>query len=215
LRFPRKIGHVLLATACGKAPEEEGVENHPAIAYACENADVQTFGTMTVISLRKILAELENLSELSGVHVSRLIQIRHKTTANIKFNLYGGGDRNEGRAALQARDSLDDFIFKAEQTDLVRGQIKETNVLKRAIILETFGELLEILDRGRELGGGTRKGIKAEIKKLMHDPDRLNRFNDNDKAAIREIASGLAIFAKSRFDRLHVALRRRARQFMR
>src|SRR5208337_3474949 len=160
LRFPRKIGHVLLATACGKAPEEEGVENHPAIAYACENADVQTFGTMTVISLRKILAELENLSELSGVHVSRLIQIRHKTTANIKFNLYGGGDRNEGRAALQARDSLDDFIFKAEQTDLVRGQIKETNVLKRAIILETFGELLEILDRGRELGGGTRKGIK-------------------------------------------------------
>ena len=170
---------------------------------------------MIVTPLQEIMAEWVNLGVgADSVPDSRLIDIRHKLTANIKFNLYGGGDRKEGRGALQARNSFDNFIFKAKQTDLVRGQIEETIVLKRAIILETFTELLEILDRGREAGGGTRKGIKAEMKKLMDDPDRFDRFNDEDKAAIREMASGLAIFAKIRFDHLHEALRARAGDFI-
>jgi hypothetical protein len=168
-----------------------------------------------VTPLQEIMTEWVNLGVgADSVHISRLVDLRHKLTANIKFNLYGGGDRNEGLGALQARNSLDDFILKAKQTDLVRGEIEQTNVLKTAVILETFTELLEILDRGREAGGGTRKGIKAEMKKLMDDPDRFDRFNDEDKAAIREIARGLAIFAKIRFDHLHEALRRRAGQFM-
>jgi hypothetical protein len=33
----------------------------------------------------------------------------------------------------------------------------------------------------------------------MDDPDRFDRFNDKDKAAIREIARGWSFFAKSRF----------------
>ena len=36
--------------------------------------------------------------------------------------------------------------------------------------------------------------------KLMDDPDRFDQFNDEDKAAIRKMASGVSFFAKIRFD---------------
>jgi hypothetical protein len=105
---------------------------------------------------------------------------------------------------LSARYKLDEFFFKAEQTP---------NVGKKAIILDTFGELLEILDHAHDTGR-THKGIKAELQKLVEDPDRFDRFHDRDKAAIREMARGLAIFVKIRFNHLHESLRRRAGQFM-
>jgi hypothetical protein len=156
--------------------------------------------------LREIMAEWQNLGNEcpGGVPIRRLNDIRHKLTANIKFNLYGDGDRNEGRDALSARYKLDDFLFKAEQTPSVE---------KRAIILDTFLELLEILDQARDTGG-SRRGIKAEMQKLVDDPDRFDRFHDRDKAAIREMARGLAIFVKIRFNHLHESLRRQAGQFM-
>ena len=50
--------------------------------------------------------------------------------------------------------------------------------------------------------------------KLMDNPDRFDRFNDKDKAAIREIARGWSFFAKSRFKRLHEAIRRRGIPYM-
>jgi hypothetical protein len=50
-------------------------------------------------------------SEFEGVHVSRLVDMRHELTALIKQNLYGGGSKTEGQAALIARNNLDDFIF--------------------------------------------------------------------------------------------------------
>jgi hypothetical protein len=51
--------------------------------------------------------------------------------------------------------------------------------------------------------------------KLMDDPDRFHRYNDEDKAAIREIARGVSFFAKIRFDHLHEAIRRRGIPYMR
>ena len=152
------------------------------------------------------MAEWVNLGDEcpEGVPAGRLIDIRHKLTANIKLNLYRGGDKNEGRDALAARYKLDDFLFNAEQTP---------NVGKRAIIIDTFLELLEILDHARGTGR-TRKGIKAEMQMLANDPDQFDRFHDRDKAAIREMARGLAIFIKIRFDDLHKSLRRQAGQFM-
>jgi hypothetical protein len=50
--------------------------------------------------------------------------------------------------------------------------------------------------------------------KLMDDPDRFDRFNDQDKAAIRKIALGWSFFAKSRFKHLHEAIRRRGIPYM-
>ena len=49
--------------------------------------------------------------------------------------------------------------------------------------------------------------------KLIDDPDRFDRFNDEDKAAIRKNARGVALFAKIRFDHLHEAIRRRGLPF--
>jgi hypothetical protein len=57
--------------------------------------------------------------------------------------------------------------------------------------------------------GGSQNGIKSEMLELMDDPDRFDRFNDQDKAGISEIALGWAFFAKSRFKHLHEAIRRR------
>jgi hypothetical protein len=167
-----------------------------------------------VTPLQEIMAEwVEWVNLGEPITPSRLVDSRSKLTANIKFNLYRGGDRDEGRDALIARNGLDDFIFKATQEDLVQGRIEMTDPGKRAIIIETYLELVDLLDHAR-ITGGTRRGIKAEMQKLINDPDRFDRFNDDDKAAIREMARGLAIFVKIRFDRLHESLRRRAGRFM-
>jgi hypothetical protein len=155
------------------------------------------------------------VAEPDGVLLSRYVNVRHKLTANVKFNLYGGGDTNEGRVALVARRGFDDFIVKATPDFLVGGRIEDLAVLKRAIILETFGELLDLLNGAREAGRGTGKGIKAEMQKLMNDADRFDRFNDKDKASIRRMARGLAILVKVRFAHLHKALLRRASKFVR
>ncbi len=150
-----------------------------------------------------------------GVPLARLIDTRHELTALIKSELYGGGNKMEGRAALIARQHLDEFFFHTEQSQLTRGNVADLDALKRAIILETLAEQVTLLEQAREAGGGSRKGIKAEMLKLIDDPDRLDQFNDKDKAAIRELARGVTFFAKIRFDHLHEAIRRRGIPYMR
>ena len=147
-----------------------------------------------------------------GVPLSHLIDIRHELTALIKSELYGGGNKMEGRAALIARQKLDEFLFHTEQHHLARGNVVDLDVLKRGIILTTLAEQVELLEQAT---GGSRKIIKAEMLKLMDDPDRFDRFEDEDKAAIREIARGALLFAKTRFDRLHETIRRRGIPYMR
>ena len=61
---------------------------------------------------------------------------------------------------------------------------------------------------------GLKKVSRPRWLKLMDDPDRFDRFNDKDKAAIREIARGWSFFAKSRFKHLHEAIRSRGIPYM-
>jgi hypothetical protein len=110
---------------------------------------------------------------------------------------------------------LDEFFFDIEQSQLARGNVADVDALKRAIILETLAEQVTLLEQARDAGGGSRKGIKAQMLKLMDDPDRFDRFNDEDKAAIREIARGVSFFARIRFDHLHEAIRKRGIPYMR
>ena len=152
---------------------------------------------------------------LPGVAVARLIDARHELTALIKSELYGGGDKLEGRAALIARRHLDEFFFHTEQSQLTRGKVADLDALKRAIILETLAEQVTLLEQARDAGGGSQKSIQAEVLKLMGDHDRFDRFNHEDKAAIRKIATGVSFFAKTRFQRLHEAIRRRGIPYMR
>jgi hypothetical protein len=60
-----------------------------------------------------ILEEFTGLRDDSpGVPLSRMIDdVRHELTALIESELYGGGDKTEGRAALTARQGLDEFFF--------------------------------------------------------------------------------------------------------
>ena len=158
---------------------------------------------------RKRIEDIVEEAGSAGVPLVRLIDARRELTALIKSELYGGGNKMEGRAALVARQRLDEFLFRTEQSQLTRGNVADLAALKRGIILETLAEQVTLLEQARNAGGGSRKGIKAEMLKLMDDPDRFDRFDDEDRAAIREIAGGVSFFAKIRFDHLHEAIRRR------
>ena len=163
-----------------------------------------------------IVEELGGSGAVSpSVSVSRLIDLRHELTALIRSELYGGGNKVEGRAALIARRELDEFFFHTERSQITRGHVADLDAMKRAVILETLAEQVTLLEQARDAGGGSRSGIKTEMLKLMDDPDRFDRFNDEDKAAIREIARGVSFFAKTRFDHLHEAIRRRGIPYMR
>jgi hypothetical protein len=131
-----------------------------------------------VTPLRGIIAEWRNLGNEcpDGVPVGRLIDIRHKLTANIKFNLYRGGDRNEGRSALEARYELDDFLFNAEQTP---------NIGKKAVTIDTFLELLEILDHARETGSSYwREGARDGHEAVADEPIPRKRVMSGRKQVI-------------------------------
>ena len=78
--------------------------------------------TSPVSSLEQIAAEAE-ASRGKAMHLGEAIQYRHKLTANIKFNLYGGGTKEEGRRALAARNSLDEIIFGLTASDMVNDDL--------------------------------------------------------------------------------------------
>ena len=151
--------------------------------------------------------------EFEGVPVSRLIDARHELTALIKHNLYGGGSKDEGRASLIARNRLDDFVFNMSDDMITRGNAADLAPLKRAIILEMYAELLDILDdyRGRFGRGG--KAAKQGMSAVLADPDVLGRFSPDYQARIRAIAAGSSLFAKRRYDQLHLLIRSEAGQF--
>jgi hypothetical protein len=153
-------------------------------------------------------------SEFEGVPVARLIDVRHGLTALIKQNLYGGGSKPEGQAALIARNRLDEFVFGMTDDKIVRGKLADLAPLKRAIILETYGELLNILDDYSRRFGRGGKAVKQGISAVLSDPDVFGRFNEGNQAKIRAIAAGSSLFAKRRFDRLHLSIRAEAGRYM-
>ena len=63
----------------------------------------------------------------------------------------------EGRAALVARQRLDEFLFRTEQSQLTRGNVADLAALKRGIILETLAEQVTLLEQARNAGGGSEK----------------------------------------------------------
>ena len=95
-----------------------------------------------------------------GVPASYLIDLRHELTALIKSELYAGGNKMEGRAALIARRGLDGFFFHTEQSQLTRGNVADLGALKRAIILETLAEQVTLLEQARDAGGTPEKASR-------------------------------------------------------
>jgi hypothetical protein len=152
--------------------------------------------------------------DFKGVPVSDLIDLRDKLTALIKKNLYGGGSKTEGQAALLARDQLDDFVFGMTDDVLVTGKLADLVPLKRAIILETYTELLAILDDySRRFGRGV-KAVKQGMSTILSDPDVFGQFRRDHQTKIQAIAVGSSLFARRRFDDLHLSIRAEAGRYM-
>jgi hypothetical protein len=152
--------------------------------------------------------------ESEGVHISRLIDTRHEFTALIKQNLYGKGSKDEGRAALIARNKLDEFVFDLTDNELAKGNSADLAPLKRAIILETYTELLDILSDYRARFGRGGKATKQGMLAIISDPDVFGRFNPDDQGKIQAIATGSSLLANRRFDRLGLQIRTEAGRFM-
>ena len=105
---------------------------------------------------RKRIEDIVKEAESAGVPLARLIDARRELTALIKSELYGGGNKMEGRAALVARQRLDEFLFRTEQS-VTRGNVADLAALKRGIILETLAEQVTLLEQARNAGGGPEK----------------------------------------------------------
>jgi hypothetical protein len=152
--------------------------------------------------------------EFEGVPVSRLVDTRHELTALIKQNLYGRGSKREGQAALIARNHLDDFVFRMTDDMLAKGKSADLAPLKRAIILETFAELMTILDDYSCRFGRGGKAIKEGMLAILSDPDVFGRFTAGQQNEIKAIAGGSSIFARRRFDQLNLSIRKEAGRHM-
>ena len=153
-------------------------------------------------------------SEFEGVPVSRLIDVRHELTALIKQNLYGRGSKPEGQAALIARNHLDDFVFRMTDDTLTKCNVADLVPLKQAIILETYAELLNILDDYSHRFGRGGRAVKEGMSTVLSDPDVFGRFNADHQTKIQAIAAGSSLFAKWSFDRLHLSIRTEAGRYM-
>jgi hypothetical protein len=86
--------------------------------------------------------------------------------------------------------------------------------LKRAIILETYTELLGILDDYSRRFGRGGKATKQGMLAVLSDPDVFGRFNADHQARIQAIVAGISFFAKKRLHRLHVSIRSEAGRFI-
>jgi hypothetical protein len=185
---------------------QEAVESYTREAIAFRKSQ----GEARPVSSTRGLDVMTTPSEFEGVPISRLVDTRHELTALIKQNLYGGGSKPEGQAALIARNHLDDFVFRTTDDMLVKGKSGDLAPLKQAIILETYSELLAILDDYSRRFGGGGKAVKQGMSAVLSDPDVFGRFDSDRQAQIRAIASGWPLLAQGRFDRLHLSIRTEA-----
>jgi hypothetical protein len=132
--------------------------------------------------------------------LSKLVEIRHKLTDSIDYNLYGSGSKEEGSKALSLRNCLDEAIHKVRET--VEGDTDAIEHFKLAIALEKCAEKLQILERIAKSAKGSRKAIKHHMADILRDTDRLQRFLPKQQNTIKLIACGTALLSAYRFNLL-------------
>jgi hypothetical protein len=105
-------------------------------------------------------------------------------------------------------------FFRTTDDMLVKGKGADLAPLKRAIILETYAELLAILDDYSRRFGLGGKAVKQGMSAVLSDPDVFGRFNGSHQTKIQAIAAGSSLFAKRRFDQLYLSVRTEAGRYM-
>jgi hypothetical protein len=156
---------------------------------------------MTVTPIGDILAEIQSMRH-QKISLSKFIDLRHKLTENIEFNLYGDGSKDEGRKVLAVRDALDKTIVMATSADVVGGDARGLDHMKQAIVLETLAERMQILEGISRSAKGTAIGMKSEMINLLIDPDRIQKFIPSHQNIIKSAASGSVLLARWRFNKI-------------
>ena len=67
---------------------------------------------------------------------------------------------------------------------LVKGDVADLAPLKRAIILETYTELLDILDDYSRRFGRGGKAVKQGMSTILSDPGVFGQFNEDHQTKI-------------------------------
>lgn len=161
------------------------------------------------LPLQEIVAEFEELRN-KPVKIGNMIQLRHSLTANISYNLYGSGDREEGRKALNVRNLFDQHILNASAEDMVDGNLGGLNEFKKGLTLENLAEQLEILEDIEKHAQAS--GLKNALVALIMDPDKMMRFNQGQRELLKKGATGLPFFAKGRFQKVMRSIQNEAMQ---
>ena len=159
---------------------------------------------MQVFSVDELLHGFEKT--FGDWQVSEMTDLRRKLTANIDYNLYGNGIRDEGRKALSVRDSLDKAIFESSEAD-IKGDFLAIEYFRHGIALETLAEQMQILEGVISRAKETRKTIKSGAVAILSDPDRLLRFSPKHQTLIRDAATGMAFLAQWRLNKVLNSLR--------
>ncbi len=146
---------------------------------------------MTNTTLNDIISDLEVLRH--NQDLNKIIDLRHKLTANIEYNLYGCGDKLEGRRALVIRNTLDESLFNLIASDMVGSDSSALEYMRRAITLETLSERIRILENVAR--NAQVIGMKTELINLLTDADRFIRFIPAHQKLIKDGATGLAFLA--------------------
>jgi hypothetical protein len=192
---------------------QEAVANFARQAIEYRKSHMSPLREARPVSSAKGPSAMKTPSEFEGVPISHLIDTRHEFTALINQNLYGGGSKPTGQAALAARNALDDWFFGLTEDKLVEGNPAALALIKRAIIDTTYGELALILDDYSRRFGHGGKAIKQGMSALLSDPDVFGRFNGDHQTEIQAIAAGFSLFAKQRFDQLCLSIRKEAERY--
>lgn len=154
------------------------------------------------------------MSEVEDVSISLLMDARQEFTRLIKENLYGGGLKSEGRAALIARNALDERLFAMRNNELMKGKATDLIKIKNAIVLERYSELLVILEDYAGRFGKGAKAIKQGMLGIIRDPDVFGQFSAKHQAKIKKVATGFSWLAKRRFEKLHRLIRAEAAKYL-
>ena len=99
---------------------------------------------------------------------------------------------------------------------LVKGKLADLDPLKRAIILETYTELLGILDDYSRRFGRGGKAVKQGMSTVLSDPDVFSQFNGDHQTKIQDNSYWILSLREAEVvDRLHLSIRTEAGRYLR
>ena len=160
---------------------------------------------MTVTPLNDIISDIQNLLN-KEMEIGMVVELRHKLTNSVRFNLYGDGDKDDGRKALAIRNSLDETLFNASASDVVGGDRSGLDHLKRAITLENLSEKMRLIEEAKQYA--IVAGMKAALTNLVMDVDKLDRFSPEHQEVIKKGATGLSLLSNQRINRVVNSIQR-------